>query len=112
MVGDYALALEDAVHEPFHISVVGNDDAATMALYARALQVHAPGVVIERTEPGERFPDLGRPAAFVCTESFCSQPLFDTPKFAAKVRTILAPEAKPADDDASSKKKVSALTRR
>lgn len=109
MVGDYALALEDAVHEPFHLTVVGTDDDATMALYQRALRVHAPGVVIERAAPGERFPDLGRPAAFVCTESFCSQPLFDTETFADKVQKILAPKAKPQE---TAEKKVSALTRR
>jgi uncharacterized protein YyaL (SSP411 family) len=88
-VGDYLLALEDALHEPVHVAIVAVDAQAKSPLYQAALKLHVPGRIVERLRPGGRFPDMGRPAAFVCGASFCSSPQFSAEALAATAQRFV-----------------------
>jgi uncharacterized protein YyaL (SSP411 family) len=88
-VGGYLLAVDELLEEPLHIAVVAKDRGAARALYAAALKQHAPGRVVEYLKPGGRFPDLGKPTAFVCGASFCSRPLKDEASLAKTVQAFL-----------------------
>jgi uncharacterized protein YyaL (SSP411 family) len=72
--------------EPLHVTIVGaKSDPAARALFQDALALPAvyrridwwdpKGPALARSET--RFPVLDRATAFVCTERFCSLPLFD-----------------------------------
>jgi len=73
--GDYALLVDELLHEPVHIAVVGKASPSRDALAAIARAANAPGRVVEVLSPSERFPDLGKPVFFVCGSTFCSRPL-------------------------------------
>jgi len=89
------LAAFESVNDPLHITIVGGkDDAAAVALFAAAIRYAA---VYRRVEwwdkregnmpnPDVRYPQLSRAAAFICTDSTCSLPIFD----ASKIRTEVA----------------------
>lgn len=96
------LATEEAAVEPLHITVVG---ARTDARSQRLLQAahRQPGVyrrveLWDRAEgnlvnPDVAYPQLDKPAAFLCTDKTCSSPLFeaaDIPKHIALVKQLTA----------------------
>ncbi len=77
---------------PMHLTVIGpKGDAATQALYDAALRV--PGAYKrldwwDRAEgplpnPDVNYPELKKPAAFVCTDQRCSVPIFRAADIAA-----------------------------
>lgn len=80
--------------QPVHATVVGHkDDEAAKALYTAALQ-SGPGYKFvewwDKREgplpnPGIEYPELKRPAAFICTEKACSSPIFDVEKLKSKL---------------------------
>jgi uncharacterized protein YyaL (SSP411 family) len=83
------LAAFESVNDPLHITIVGGkDDAAAVALFDSALRYAAVYRRIEwwdRREgnmpnPDVRYPQLPRAAAFICTDSTCSLPIFDAAK--------------------------------
>jgi uncharacterized protein len=88
------LAAFESVNDPLHITIVGGkDDAAAAALFSSAIRYAA---VYRRVEwwdrregnmpnPDVRYPQLSRPAAFICTDSTCSLPIFDASKIATEV---------------------------
>ena len=94
-VGDYLLALEDALHEPVHLTVVGGDEQNWAPLHRAALELHLPGRIVERLTPGGRFPDLGQPAAFVCGAAFCSSPQFTADELHQTAKEFVRIAAKP-----------------
>jgi uncharacterized protein YyaL (SSP411 family) len=89
LVGEYALLLEELVMEPVHVAVVGSAAASDEDLWSAALSIYAPGRLIERLPPGEKFPDIGEPAVYVCTETFCSRPFTDADELLKKAPSLI-----------------------
>jgi uncharacterized protein YyaL (SSP411 family) len=93
IVGEYLLAVEEALHEPLHFAIVtAQADDASRALLRAALRVYAPHRLVEVTPPG-KYPDLGRPALYICGASFCSPPITDPAAVANKAQPFLKPRA-------------------
>ena len=92
IVGEYLLALEEALSEPLHFAIVAvaADKGATRPLLTAALSLHAPHRIVEVTLPG-KYPDLGKPALYICGASFCSPPITDPALVAAKAAPFLKP---------------------
>jgi uncharacterized protein len=83
---------------PIHITVVGaKSDPAAQALHASALKYPAEYLQVDWWDRAEgplpnreiRYPRLARAAAFACTPSSCSTPVFEAPGIAAAVRRAL-----------------------
>jgi len=97
------LAAFESANDPLHLTIVGGkDDAAAIALFNSAIRYAA---VYRRVEwwdrregnmpnPDVRYPQLARAAAFVCTDSTCSLPIFDASKIAAEIARSVQPVAK------------------
>lgn len=97
------LAAFESVNDPLHITIVGaKDDAASIALFQSAIRYAA---VYRRIEwwdkregampnPDVRYPQLSKPAAFICTDSTCSLPIFDAAKVTTEVERSVRPAAK------------------
>jgi uncharacterized protein len=88
------LAAFESANDPLHITIVGRkDDAAAIALFDSAIRYAAVYRRIEwwdRREgnlpnPDVRYPQLSRAAAFICTDSTCSLPIFDPTKIAQEL---------------------------
>ena len=97
------LAAFESVNDPLHITIVGGkDDAAAVALFDSALRYAAVYRRIEwwdRREgnmpnPDLRYPQLPRAAAFICTDSTCSLPIFDAAKVPNEVARSVRQVAK------------------
>jgi uncharacterized protein YyaL (SSP411 family) len=97
------LAAFESVNDPLHITIVGGkDDAAAAALFDSAVRYAAVYRRIEwwdRREgnmpnPDVRYPQLPRAAAFICTDSTCSLPIFDASKVPAEVARSVRQVAK------------------
>ncbi|MFO0634712.1 MAG: DUF255 domain-containing protein [Nannocystaceae bacterium] len=97
IIGTYLLALEELSMPIVDITVVGDlgDGGATAALHRAALGFAEPRAVLELGKPGERYPDIGKPAVYLCTETACSTPITRAEQFAsaaaAFVRDSLPP---------------------
>jgi uncharacterized protein YyaL (SSP411 family) len=88
------LAAFESANDPLHITVVGRkDDAAARALFDSATRY---ATVYRRIEwwdrregnmpnPDVRYPQLPKAAAFICTDSTCSLPIFDASKLTTEV---------------------------
>lgn len=72
-------------HDPLHMTIVGpKGDKAAKALYLAALAHPAPYKRLEwwdkkegpMPNPDVQYPELSRPAAFICTNKRCSLPIF------------------------------------
>jgi uncharacterized protein len=96
------LAAFEAANDPLHITIVGrkNDEQATKLFRA----ANAYPAVYRRIEwwdkregkmpnPDVQYPELARAAAFVCTDSTCSLPIFEADKIAVEVGRSKAPPA-------------------
>lgn len=87
MVGGYALALAALTHEPVHLTVSGAaDDAAAQALLGAAVRTYEPLKVVERRDPGERYPDVGHAVLYICTSTVCSPPVTEPGRVSAALR--------------------------
>jgi uncharacterized protein len=91
-VGEMLLALEEHLVEPLRFSVVGGDDDATRALLQASGRVYAPHRLIDLQAPGAKYPDLGTPALYICTSTFCSPPITDPTTVAKKAARYLKPQ--------------------
>lgn len=90
IIGTYVLALEELVLPTVDITVVGPEgDRDTDALHRAALTYPEPRAHVERSLPGERYPDIGKPAVYLCTANSCSAPLKDAATFAEKADAVL-----------------------
>ena len=97
---DVLLADGELAAAPIHITVVGGKaDPAARALHAAALGYPAGYLQVDwwdRAEgplpnPEIRYPQLARAAAFACTQSTCSNPVFDAQSIAPTVNAALYP---------------------
>lgn len=76
MIGGFVLALDELVRAPVWITVSGApEDPATGPLLSAALQLHEPRKVVELAAPGTLYPDIGKPAIYLCTDTACSMPI-------------------------------------
>ncbi len=91
-VGEMLLALEEQLAEPLRFSIVGGDDDATRALLRASNAVYAPHRLVDVQAPGKKYPDLGKPALYVCGSTFCSPPISDPEKVASKAARYLTPK--------------------
>jgi hypothetical protein len=85
------LADDELANDPMHVTIVGHrDDTSAQSLHAAALRYP---VLYRRIDwwdkregampnPDVRYPELARAAAFICTGSACSQPVFSSPELA------------------------------
>jgi len=89
--------------EPEHVTVVGRRaDPRTRSLLAAALSDPSGYKRIEVWDPAEGplpnadvvFPELDRPAAFVCAHGRCSQPVFEPGLVRDRVERLRAASAK------------------
>lgn len=94
------LAHDDFVHAPLHLAVVGGRaDPAAGALHTAALKSITSQELIEWRDPADRspvpsavvYPQLSRPALFLCTATACSSPIFHAEDVAARVRRAQRP---------------------
>jgi uncharacterized protein YyaL (SSP411 family) len=94
------LADREASAAPIHITVVGHKaDPAARALHAAALRYPADYLQIDWWDPDEgpalnpeiHYPPLDQAAAFACTGSSCSMPIFEPGKIEPAVRAALTP---------------------
>ena len=96
-VGGLLLAEDEARTDPLHVAVIGGrNDPRARELYATALRAPTAHKLVEwwdrREGPAPRgediYPDLPRPAAYVCANGACSSPLFAGPALAARLAKI------------------------
>jgi uncharacterized protein YyaL (SSP411 family) len=89
------LANDDFTVAPIHVTVVGPaSNPQTNALYAAALRAITAHELIELRDPADRapiptavtYPNLGRPALFLCTATACSSPVFHSGDVRAKTQ--------------------------
>jgi uncharacterized protein YyaL (SSP411 family) len=91
VLGNYLLAIEDAMLPSIDVTVVGDlDDPRARALYDAALRWYEPRAVLEASTPGERYPDTGAPAVYLCTQSACSTPIRDPEQLATAADAFVA----------------------
>ncbi|MBZ5712775.1 DUF255 domain-containing protein [Nannocystis pusilla] len=96
MLGDYLLALAELTITPIDITVVGRaDEPAAQALLRAALAHDEPRANISLSAPGTRYPDLEKPAAYLCTDTACSTPITDPARFSAAAEAFLRGIARP-----------------
>ena len=97
---EICLADLEASAAPIHITVVGHKaDSAAQALHSAALRYPADYLQVDWWDPDEgplpnpeiTYPSLDRAAAFACTGSACSMPIFDAGQIAPAIRAALAP---------------------
>lgn len=91
-VGTYLLAVEEALMPTVDITVVGDldDGGTTRALFDAALAFPEPRGVLEVSAPGVRYPAIGKPAVYLCTETACSSPITKPERFAALAEAFVA----------------------
>ncbi len=96
IIGTYVLALEELTQPSVDITVVGPaGDVATDALHRAALRYDEPRGNVERSLPGQRYPDIGSPAVYLCTANSCSAPIKDPEGFAERADAVLAQSLPP-----------------
>ena len=77
IVDDLAVALETITAEYVEFTVVGDaSQPQAQALFTSGRNYYEPRKILHYEQPG-RYPDLGRPAMFVCTPNACSTPIFE-----------------------------------
>jgi hypothetical protein len=88
------LAEQDATEAPLHVTIVGlHSDRSTIALRSAALRSIASHELIEARDPSDphplptsvAYPQLSRPALFLCTANSCSSPVFQADRVRASI---------------------------
>jgi uncharacterized protein YyaL (SSP411 family) len=78
VVARFLLAAELLGAATVDVTVVGEPgDPAASALLRTARRIHEPRALVEESRPGERYPDTGRAAVYLCTDTACSTPITD-----------------------------------
>lgn len=77
VVTSYLLALEELLFTGVDVTIVATNPDAQRQFLAAARAADEPRAVIELSPPGERYPDIGRDAAYICSDSACSPPITD-----------------------------------
>jgi uncharacterized protein YyaL (SSP411 family) len=96
IVGQLLLGLESVLEPIVDVTVVGPaDDPKTAVLHLAALRYPEPRAVLEQSRPGERYPDIGKAAVYLCTESACSTPITDPARLPKLADEFLAESLPP-----------------
>ncbi|MCA9649408.1 MAG: thioredoxin domain-containing protein [Myxococcales bacterium] len=96
IIGRLVLGLEAVLMPTVDVTVVGRDDEpGTAALHRAALHLYEPRAVVERSLPGERYPDIGKPAVYLCTDTACSSPITDPATLPGRAEEFLAESLPP-----------------
>ena len=91
IIGELLLGLESVLEPIVDVTVVGlPGDPKAAALHLAALRYPEPRAVLEQSRPGERYPDIGKAAVYLCTESACSTPITDPDRLPALADEFLA----------------------
>jgi uncharacterized protein len=105
--GSTLIADFEMTQAPLHMTIVGHkDDPASQQLFEAALRYPS---IYKRVDwwdkregslpnPDVDYPELKKPAAFICTDKRCSLPIFEAEKLPAKVDRVLGitmPDAMP-----------------
>ena len=91
IIGKFLLGLESVLMPTVDVTVVGAPaDERTQALRRAALRYPEPRAVVESSLPGERYPDTGKPAVYLCTQTACSSPITDPQQLPARADEFLA----------------------
>ncbi len=91
VVTSYLLALEELLFTPVDVTVVADDPDARRQLIAAARAADEPRATIEASPPGERYPAIGRDAAYICSDSACSPPISDPKVLGERLLDFTAP---------------------
>jgi uncharacterized protein YyaL (SSP411 family) len=100
MVGGLLLADREISQDPIHITVLGlRDSTESLALFHTAIGYFDQYKRIDFFDPkvgpppntDVEFPVLTNPAAFLCTQTSCSAPMFDAKRLEARLKTNSAP---------------------
>jgi uncharacterized protein YyaL (SSP411 family) len=90
VVGDFLMAVQEASVPAVHFTVVGPpSDPRTQTLYLASLQIRDPRRIVERGEPGGKFPMEPQSALYICGENFCSTPITDPNTVEESARAFL-----------------------
>jgi uncharacterized protein YyaL (SSP411 family) len=90
IVGQFALGLQEVTMPTLDVTVVGElATPDTAALLAAALRYPEPRAVVEVGRPGDRYPELGKAAVYLCTATACSTPITRPERFAAAADAFL-----------------------
>ncbi len=77
VIGDLAVALETVTSEYVEFTVVGDiGQAQAQSLFDTGRRYYEPRKLLHFEKPG-RYPDLGRPVMFICSQNACSVPIFE-----------------------------------
>ncbi|MCA9706691.1 MAG: thioredoxin domain-containing protein [Myxococcales bacterium] len=96
IIGKLLLALESVLMPTVDVTVVGAPtDERTRALHRAALRYPEPRAVVEGSLPGERYPDIGKPAVYLCTDTACSSPITDPARLPRLADEFLAESLPP-----------------
>ena len=90
MVSSYLLALEELLFTSVDITIVAADKDARARLLAAARAADEPRKTVDVSPPGERYPDIKRAAAYICSESACSTPISDPAELGERLRVFTA----------------------
>ncbi len=93
VLGRYLIALELYLATRVDVTVVAAPgDPQGDALWRAALGYWEPRAAIERSAPGQRYPELGKPAIYVCSDQACSKPITEPARFADEAAAFLGRE--------------------
>lgn len=98
-VAGLLVAEEEARTEPLHITIVARKgDTIGRDLFAAALRAPTAHKLVEYWDPSEPsprgenlYPDIGRPAAFLCVNHACSAPMFSVAALAKRIGSSVLP---------------------
>jgi len=90
MITSYLLAVEEVLFTGVDVTIVAADPKAREDLLAAALASDEPRKSVEISPPGERYPDIQRAAAYICSDSACSTPITDPTSLAQRIEAFTA----------------------
>jgi hypothetical protein len=91
VVGRYLIALELQLATQLDVTIVASTgDPIGDELWRAALGFWEPRAALERSEPGQRYPDIGKPAVYLCSETACSRPITDPAQFDEQAASFIA----------------------
>ncbi|MEZ4449268.1 MAG: DUF255 domain-containing protein [Nannocystaceae bacterium] len=91
MITHYLMAVEALAWNSIDVTVVGDpSDPRVQRLHGAALSVDEVRKGVELSAPGTRYPDLGKPAVYACSESACSSPITDPAQVRERVQAFAA----------------------
>lgn len=94
LVGGLLAGLHRLSEQPLHVTIVSSrNDVGGRRLFEQGVLARSDYRLLEWLEPfqvgpGKRYPDLGRPAAYVCIDKRCSLPQFDAPSLLKTVQEM------------------------